>query len=169
MNVIVPMLTRIHKPDILRHLAELSDEDLWLRFGRRMRGPTLERYVDGIDTSAHRVLGIYEGERKLIGFTHLVVNAVKRSANLEMSVWPEYRRRGYGEAMLRRALLHAAHLGLETVHIHLTSENLPMMALARKLSFEIARRGSEAIASKTIEKPAASVSGQTFYDRLRPA
>lgn len=125
-------------------------------------GPALERYVDGIDTSADRVLGIYEGERKLIGFTHLVVNPIRHSAILEMSVWPEHRRRGYGEAMLRRALLHAAHLGLETLHIHLTTENLPMMALARKLGFEIAKRGGEAIASKTIESPLRASMGRSM-------
>jgi len=71
MKMLVPVLTRIHKPDILRHLRELSTDDLWLRFRRAMPRAALESYVNGIDFSTDRALGVYDAELNLIGFTHL--------------------------------------------------------------------------------------------------
>ena len=150
--VVVPILTRIHKPNILQHLAALSADDLWLRFGSPMRQSALENYVNGIDFSSDRALGIYDPELKLVGFTHVGIEPAKRCAELGISVSPEYRRRGYAEAMLRRALLHAAHLDLDQVYGYFRTANLPMMRLARKAGFDIAIHGSEGVASKQVEK-----------------
>jgi len=69
-----------------------------------------------------------------------------------MSVSPHHRRRGYGQAMLERALLHAAHLGLRKVYLLVLRENAPMLALARKAGFDIAFEENEAVASKRIER-----------------
>lgn len=169
MKPIVPILARIHKPHILRHLAELSADDLWLRFGRLMGQSALENYVDGIDFSSDRALGIYGPELKLVGFTHVGIDPAKRCAELGISVSPEHRRRGYGEAMLRRALLHAAHMDLDKVYIHILTENHPMMKLARKAGFDIAMHGSETVASKRVEKTQRGNGvRETFYDRLSP-
>src|SRR5512140_3795840 len=69
--IVVSTLTRVQKPDIVRHLAELSADDLWFRFGSPMRQSALERYVDGIDFTSDRALGICDSELKLVGFTHV--------------------------------------------------------------------------------------------------
>lgn len=150
--VVVSILTRVQKPDILRHLAELSADDLWLRFGSSMRQSALENYVNGIDFNSDRALGIYDPELKLVGFTHVGIEPAKRRAELGISVSPEYRRRGYAEAMLRQALRHAAHLDLDQVYVYFRTANLPMMTLAHKAGFDIAIHGSEAVASKQVEK-----------------
>jgi RimJ/RimL family protein N-acetyltransferase len=149
---VVSILTPVQKPDILRHLAELSGDDLWLRFGSPMRQSALENYVNGIDFTFDRALGIYDPEIKLVGFTHVGIEPAKRRAELGISVSPEYRRRGYAEAMLRQALRHAAHLDLDQVYVYFRTANLPMMRLARKAGFDIAIHGSEAVASKQVEK-----------------
>lgn len=150
--VVVSILTWIQKPNILRHLAELSADDLWLRFRSPMRQSALENYVNGIDFTSDRALGIYDSKVKLIGFTHVGIEPAKRCAELGISVSPEYRRRGYAEAMLRQALLHAPHLDLDQVYVYFRTANLPMMELARKAGFDIAIRGSEAVASKQLKK-----------------
>lgn len=152
MTVVVSILTRIQKPDILRHLAELCADDLWLRFGSSMRQSALENYVNGIDFTSDRALGIYAPELKLVGFTHVSIEPVKRCAELGISVSPEYRRRGYAEVMLRQALLHAPHLDLDQVYVYFRTANLPMMRLARNAGFDVAVRGSEAVASKQVRK-----------------
>ena len=148
----VSILTRIQKPDILRHLAELSSDDLWLRFGSHMRRSALEDYVNGIDFSSDKALGIYDPELKLVGFTHVGIEPAGRCAELGISVLPEYRRRGYAGAMLRQALHHAAHLDLDRVYVYFRIANLPMMRLARKAGFAIGIDGSEAVASKQVKK-----------------
>lgn len=150
--VVVPILSRIHKPNILQHLAELSADDLWLRFGSPLRQSALENYVNGIDFSSDIAWGIYDPELKLVGFTHVGIEPAKRCAEFGISVSPEYRRRGYAEAMLRRALLPAAHLDLDKVYGYFRTVNLPIMRLARKAGFDIAIHGSEAVASKQVEK-----------------
>lgn len=167
--VVVSILTRVQKPNILQHLAELSADDLWLRFVSSVRQSALENYVNGINFSSDKALGIYDSELKLVGFTHVAIKPAKRCAELGISVSPEYRRRGYAEAMLRQALLHAAHLDLDQVYVYFRTANLPMMRLARKAGFDMAIRGSEAVASKRVKKPRRENSGgQTLHDRLRP-
>jgi RimJ/RimL family protein N-acetyltransferase len=150
--VVVSILTRVQKPDILRHLAELSADDLWFRFGSPVRQSALENYVNGIDFTSDRALGIYDPELKLAGFTHVGIEPAKRCAELGISVSAGYRRRGYAEAMLRQALRHAAHLDLDQVYVYFRTANVPMMRLARKAGFDIAIHGSEAVASKQVEK-----------------
>ena len=149
---VVSILTPVQKSDILRHLAELSGDDLWLRFGSHMRQSALENYVNGIDFASDRTLGIYDPELKLVGFTHVGIEPAKRCAELAISVSPECRRRGYAEAMLRQALRHAAHMDLDQVYVYIRTANRPMMALAGKAGFDIAIDGSEAVASKRVEK-----------------
>ena len=147
----VSVLTRRQKPDILRHLAGLSADDLWLRFGSHMRRSALERYVDGIDLSSDKALGIYDAELKLVGFTHVGIEPARRRAELGVSVSPEFRRRGYAEAMVRQALRHAAHLDLDQVYVYFRVANRPMMRLARKAGFAIGIHDSEAVASKQVK------------------
>ena len=117
-----------------------------------MRQSALENYVNGIDFTSDRALGIYDPELKLVGFTHVGIEPAKRCAEFGISVSPEYRRRGYADAMLHQALLHAAHLDLDQVYVYFRTANLPMMRLARKAGFDIAIHGSEAVASKQVEK-----------------
>jgi RimJ/RimL family protein N-acetyltransferase len=148
----VSILTPVQKPDILRHLAELSGDDLWFRFGSPMRQSALENYVNGIDFTSDRALGICDPELKLVGFTHVGITSREPSADFGISVSPEYRRRGYADAMLHQALFHAALLDLDQAYVYFRTANLPMMRLARKAGFEIAIDGSEAVASKRVER-----------------
>jgi RimJ/RimL family protein N-acetyltransferase len=150
--VAVSILTRVQKPNILRHLAELSADDLWFRFGSPMNQSALEHYVNGIDFTSDRALGIYDSELKLVGFTHVGIAPGEPSADFGFSVSPQYRRRGYADAMMQQGLLEAADLGLDQVYVYFRTANLPMMRLACKAGFDIAIDGSEAVASKQVTK-----------------
>jgi len=150
MTQAVSILTRIHTPDILRHLVALPAEDRWLRFGHSISPAALKYYVHEIDLSRDQALGVYDPDHALIGFTHIAVDQPSGCAELGISVLPEHRRRSLGVAMLRRALQHAADLGLDRVCAHFRAENLPVLKLARKAGFYVATHGCEGLASKQI-------------------
>lgn len=146
----VSILTRMHKPDILRHLIALPAEDRWLRFAHSISPAALKNYVHEIDLSRDKALGVYDPDHALIGFTHIAVDQPSGCAELGISVLPEHRRHGLGVAMLRRALQHAADRGLDRVCAHFRAENLPVLKLACNAGFYIAAHGCEELASKQI-------------------
>lgn len=145
------ILTEIQRPDIRRHLAELSDLDRWLRFGFHVSECALDRYVNEIDFTSDVAIGIHDARSNLAGFTHVAMDPAKRRAELGISVSPEYRRQGYAEGMLREALRVAADANLDWVYVCFRTSNLPMMRLARKAGFVIVTDGGEAIASRRVE------------------
>ena len=152
MDAIVQRLSRFQTAEMLAHLCALPPEDLRLRFGAPIGRHALEKYVNGIDFSNDRVFGIFDRELKLASLAHLAVDRGRDFAELGLSVAPESRRYGHGEALLRRAATHASSLGLHMIYMHCLSENSALMGLARKAGFKIVAARGEADATKRLEE-----------------
>lgn len=167
MNAMVNNLVPAQKPEILRHLGELSSEDRRLRFGRSMNHRTLKSYVKGIDFSVDKAFGIFNTEMKLIAFAHLALHGAKGYAELGLSVSADDRRQGLGEVLLRRAALHASNLGLRVIYMHCLRENEGMMRLAQQTGFKVVPEGTEADATKSVERASLmSVSQEMLCDQI---
>jgi len=166
-DAVVQRLGRFQTAEMLAHFSTLPSEDLRLRFGAPMGPLALQDYVDGIDFSNDRVFGIFNRELCLVSVAHLAVDLERDFAELGLSVAHESRRRGHGEALLRRAATHAASLGLHRIYMHCLSENRALMGLARKAGFKIVAARGEADASKQLEETRPeSIAMEIVSDRI---
>jgi len=166
-DAVVQRLGRFQTAEMLAHFNALSSDDLRLRFGAPLGRFALENYVSGIDFSNDRVFGIFDRELKLVSVAHLAVDLERDCAELGLSVAHESRRRGHGEALLRRAATHAASLGLHRIYMHCLSENGALMGLARKSGFKIVAARGEADASKQLQETRPeSIAMEMVNDRI---
>lgn len=129
---------------IQRHLLRLTAEDRRLRFGRPMHDDAVARYVDGIDFARDRVLGIHVSGTELGGIGHLALDGAGDHAELGLSVDQGLRGRGYGDALLRRGVLHAANRGYRALYMHCLSENQVMLRLAARAGLKTVIAAGEA-------------------------
>jgi RimJ/RimL family protein N-acetyltransferase len=143
-RVAVLRLNSRHRDDIARHLLRLPAEDRRLRFGRPLADGAVQAYVAGIDFGRDSVFGIQDSALELVGLAHLALDPAKGIAELGVSVDSVSRSRGYGFALLRRAVLHAANLGYRVLFMYCLAENATMMRLARRAGLTVVVERGEA-------------------------
>ena len=131
-GVAVHRLNARHRGDIARHLLQLPPEDRRMRFGQHVRDDGVREYVARIGFERDTVFGIHAQDLALVGVAHVALDPVQRTAELGLSVDPACRGKGYGFALLQRAVLHAANLGYRVLFMYCLAENRIMMHLARK-------------------------------------
>jgi GNAT superfamily N-acetyltransferase len=153
-SVAVQRLNPRHRDDIVRHLLQLPGEDRRLRFGRSIGDDAIREYVAGIDFARDRVFGIHSPTLDLIGAGHLALDTGAQVAELGLSVDPSCRAKGYGFALLRRALLHAANLGYRVLFMYCLAENRIMLHLAQKAGLAVVIQGGEADARLKLDRGA---------------
>lgn len=137
MNSIVQRMYPSQRLMLLQHFAALSPEDLRLRFGMQMSDALLKSYVERIDFSNHAVFGILNEDMTLLGMADLAIYTERVFADLGLSVNPHCRGIGYGNALLKRAVLHATHCGIQTIYMHCLGESSIMMHMAQKVGLRV--------------------------------
>jgi RimJ/RimL family protein N-acetyltransferase len=142
--IAVQKLAAQQRDAIARHLLRLPAEDRRLRFGQAMRDDAIERYVSGIDFGRDRVFAILGPDMGVAGLAHLALDDEAQHAELGLSVDAGMRVRGYGGALLKRAVLHAGNRGYRALFMHCLAENSVMMHLAAKAGLRIVLSGGEA-------------------------
>jgi RimJ/RimL family protein N-acetyltransferase len=150
----VQRLNPRHRDDIVRHLLQLPADDRRLRFGRAIQDTAVRNYVEGIDFERDRVFGVLGPALELIGVAHLALDPAAQVAELGLSVDPTRRVKGYGYALLQRALLHAANLGYRVLFMYCLAENRIMMHLAQKAGLTVVIEGGEADARLKLNRGA---------------
>ncbi|HEX5612124.1 MAG TPA: GNAT family N-acetyltransferase [Burkholderiales bacterium] len=143
-GVVVQRLTGAHAPEVALHLLRLPEADRRLRFGAPIRDSTIEGYAQGIDFSRDKVFGILGADLELLGVAHLALDPTGQTAELGLSVDRAARGKGYGYALLQRAVLHATNLGYRALFMHCLTENHVMMHLARKAGLTLVVEAGEA-------------------------
>lgn len=143
-GVAVLRLNPRYRDDIAGHLLQLPAEDRRLRFGHSIRDDAVRKYVAGIDFGRDSVFGIHGATLELTGVAHLALDPVHRVAELGVSVDPSSRTKGYGFALLQRAVLHAANLGYRVLFMYCLAENGIMMHLAQKAGLTVVVERGEA-------------------------
>ena len=152
-GVVVQKLSGAHREQVVRHLLRLSANDRRLRFGAPMRDSSIEAYVAGIDFARDQALGILGADLELWGLAHLALAPDGETAELGLSVDWSVRERGYGNALLQRAVLHATNRGYRALFMHCLAENATMMNLARRAGLSIVISSGEADGQLVLGEP----------------
>ena len=134
-------LTEHFRAALRTHFAGLSAEDLHLRFGTHCRPEVLDSYVAGIDFSGCTVLGVFDAELQLVGAAHISPDGA--GWELGLSVLTDWRRRGVGTLLLRRAMQQARLAEVDRISVHCLSENQALMRLVRKVGAEVVESNGE--------------------------
>jgi RimJ/RimL family protein N-acetyltransferase len=150
--VAVLRLNPRYRDDIAAHLLQLPAEDRRLRFGHSIGDDAVRKYVAGIDFGRDSVFGIHGAALELIGVAHLALDPVHRVAELGVSVDPSSRAKGYGFALLQRAVLHAANLRYRVLFMVCLAENGIMMHLAQKAGLTVVIERGEADARLKLDR-----------------
>lgn len=142
----VRSLSERHRPRILAHLLALPAEDRYLRFGYAASDAQVARYADLIDFSRDEVFGIFNRRLELIAQAHLAALPDAHEAEFGVSVLPHARGRGYGGRLFDHAVLHARNRGVDTLVVHMLSENTAMLRIARSAGARVDRDGGDSLA-----------------------
>ena len=122
--------TRYHE-----HLLALPPGDARLRFGSAITAETITKYVRGIDFDTDEVFGVHGHGLALVGAAHLAFAG--ETAELGVSVLPEQRGRGVGEALVTRAAEHARNRKVRQLFMHCLAENSVMIRIARRANMDV--------------------------------
>lgn len=152
-DVVVQKLSGAHREQVVRHLLRLPEDDRRLRFGAPMRDSSIEAYVTGIDFAHDQAFGILGSDLELRGLAHLALDGERDTAELGLSVDWSTRERGYGNALLQRAVLHATNRGYRALFMHCLAENATMMNLAHRAGLSIVISSGEADGRLVLGEP----------------
>jgi GNAT superfamily N-acetyltransferase len=141
-----------------RHFTRLGGEDRRLRFGSNISDQGLHEYVERIDFERDGLFAVHDDEgANLLAVIHVAASGP--SAELGLSVLPEYRVQGLGSALFARAVTYLRNRGIAEVFVHCLSENGAMMHLARKNHMRIVPEGPETDARLAL----APATAHTFF------
>jgi GNAT superfamily N-acetyltransferase len=162
-DVIVPIrsLGENHRARICAHLKALNANDRYYRFGFPASDAQIERYTDSLNFERDEIFGIYNRRLELVATAHLAYSSEDRAnaaSEFGVSVLAELRGRGFGKRLFERAMMHARNEGVQTMFLHVLSENTIMLNIARKAGAKVVRDGAESEAH--LRLPPATVNTQ---------
>jgi GNAT superfamily N-acetyltransferase len=146
-----------------RHFLALGNEDRRLRFGIALNDWAIQGYVQGIDFGSDAVFGVLDDELNIVAAVHLACSDGR--AELGMSVSHGHRGQGIGDALFRRARLHARNKGVTAIFIHCLAENAAMMHLARKQGMDMVTEYGEAEAWLGLAPADASSHASSMFEQ----
>ena len=124
----------------LHFIKEIVNEDRRLRFGGSLGDEAIEKYLkssfDGfginnmwfiIDVESPETFG-----RKVVATCHVNYDVKTNTAELGLTVSPQYRNQKLGQELYNRGVTWARMKGAEIIFMHCLSENKTMQHIARK-------------------------------------
>lgn len=144
-TILSPISTiRLHpldRPALEAHFIRLDIEDRRLRFGSGISDDALRDYVRRIDFGRDGVFAVQDDALRPLAVVHVAMGS--GPAEMGLSVLPEARGQGLGNALFRRAVTFLRNRGAASVFMHCLSENAAIMHLARKNRMRMVRHGTE--------------------------
>ena len=132
------------RPTLVAHFLSLPPIDRHLRFGTGLAPRVIARYVERINFKRDAVFGVHDDSLALVGVAHVAFDGER--AELGLSVLPEHRHHGVGDALFKRTLMHARNRGAPEVFMQFLSSNVPMRLIAQRFGMDIVSRGVETYA-----------------------
>lgn len=74
------------------------------------------------------------------GLSNLKFGLAKKGHVISIAVLPEYRRRGIGEALMRKAMEAMKNYGATEYYLEVRVSNIPAISLYKKLNYSIVKR-----------------------------
>jgi GNAT superfamily N-acetyltransferase len=144
-------LRETHREALLSHFISLDAEDRRLRFGSNISDDGLGEYAARIDFGRDGLFAVRDDKGRLLAVMHVAFG--EKSAELGLSVLPDWRGNGMGSALFRRAVTHLRNRGVREVFVHCLTENGAMMHIARKYRMRIIPAGMETDARLVLDPP----------------
>lgn len=128
-----------HRMDIDRLVKHFYDdirgEDRRLRFGHVVDDEIIERYImdDSFEQYGFRNMWfVVEEECNIIASCHVAYDRKSDSAELGLTVSPDYRDQKIGQELFNRGAIWARAMGAESLFMHCLSENKTVQHIAKK-------------------------------------
>jgi GNAT superfamily N-acetyltransferase len=99
------------------------------------------------------VFAVTDRDLRMLGVVHVAFTGT--TAELGLSVLPEARGQGVGNALFERAVMHLRTRGARSVFMHCLAENQTVIHLAHKNGMRIVHDGGESDAHLELEPPTA--------------
>ena len=124
----------------LHFIKDLVGNDRRLRFGGSLSDDAIETYLKSsfVDFGINNMWFIVDVEspetfgRKVVATCHVNYDCKTNTAELGLTVSPDYRNQKIGQELYNRGVTWARMKGAETIFMHCLSENKTMQHIARK-------------------------------------
>ena len=125
----------ITKGELLEHLTLLDQEARRWRFGYAASETAIEMYVNSIPDE-DIILGIRSSitSDTIASALHLSFDKNKKSAEMGISTLKDYRRKGYGERLLRYSVDILRNRGIRQLYSVCLPDNAPLLKMMQKLN-----------------------------------
>lgn len=157
-ELLIAKLGPHHRKRVLAHLLSLSPDDRRLRFGSFANDEAIERYVKGIHFTRDAVFGAVDSCARLAAVVHVAFErgGDLTSAELGISVHADFRRRGLGLTLLRRAAEHARNRGAKKLVMTYVPDNTALEELTKRCGMHLSPDPLEPLAYLDLDPPSAA-------------
>ena len=129
----------------LHFIKDLVGNDRRLRFGGSLSDEAIETYLKSsfVDFGINNMWFIVDVEspetfgRKVVATCHVNYDYKTNTAELGLTVSPDYRNQKIGQELYNRGVTWARMKGAETIFMHCLSENKTMQHIARKAGMTV--------------------------------
>jgi len=129
----------------LHFIKDLVGNDRRLRFGGSLSDDAIETYLKSsfVDFGINNMWFIVDVEspetfgRKVVATCHVNYDCKTNTAELGLTVSPDYRNQKIGQELYNRGVTWARMKGAETIFMHCLSENKTMQHIARKAGMTV--------------------------------
>ena len=129
----------------LHFIKDLVGNDRRLRFGGSLSDEAIETYLKSsfVDFGINNMWFIVDVEspetfgRKVVATCHVNYDCKTNTAELGLTVSPDYRNQKIGQELYNRGVTWARMKGAETIFMHCLSENKTMQHIARKAGMTV--------------------------------
>lgn len=129
----------------LHFIKDLVGNDRRLRFGGSLSDDAIETYLKSsfVDFGINNMWFIVDVEspetfgRKVVATCHVNYDYKTNTAELGLTVSPDYRNQKIGQELYNRGVTWARMKGAETIFMHCLSENKTMQHIARKAGMTV--------------------------------
>jgi RimJ/RimL family protein N-acetyltransferase len=141
---------------LCRHIIELSDEDIYLRFGYRPSNEKIGAYITNslntVNTPTHGDFwfGI-EQDFDLVATIHVIIRG--DTCEFAFTTHKDHRGMKLGQLLFARGYQLATEYGIKKIELQYLSSNAPMRHIAQKFGLKVVRSGVDSDASIDIEYP----------------
>lgn len=120
-------------PAITGHLLRLDAKARYARFGSAVKDDTIRKYADEVISADTLVFGAFiGGVLRAIGELRGLVHHTTRTAELALSVEPDWQGKGIGTLLFSRLVTAAQNRGVKSFRVLFLNENKRMQRIAAK-------------------------------------
>lgn len=139
------------KQQLTDHLLRLSLNDRYLRFCSTLSDEAIAKYVDRIDlrsTEGEAVFAIFDDNKQIVGMCHIApYYDDPAGAEMALSVDENFRKKGVGDLLFSRGVLHCESLGIKKVYMNCLATNAPIQKLAKRSGMSVTTSYGESVAN----------------------